>query len=383
MVLKIVLIIVFSFQTMIQLTRPILPLYASDLGSTTFEIGILTAIYAFFPLLFAISAGRIADRIGDRLPVLFGMIFASLGLLMPFFIHSVWCLFVSQIIVGLSHIFIIISLQNVLGNAASKENRDHYFGIFSMVVAISQFVGPLIGGYLAEYTSYSFTFFVSAMIGIVPIIIAFWIPAIVVQDKGKSSIKEGKTITLLKIPMLRKALIGSALVLYSRDIFVAYFPLYASSQFISESKIGWIIAIQGLAMVPVRFFLARLLAIIGRERLLLISILVAGVSFLIIPFTSSVGWLMFFAALMGAGLGCGQPLSMTTMYNASPTSKTGEVLGLRLATNRISQLTAPILFGIIGSGAGLLSVFIVSGLFLVGGAFITHTKEEKKVIKYN
>ena len=368
---------------MIQLTRPILPLYATDLGSTTFEIGILTAIYAFFPLLFAISAGRIADRIGDRLPVLFGMIFASLGLLMPFFIHSVWSLLISQIIVGLSHIFIIISLQNVLGNAASKENRDHYFGIFSMVVAISQFVGPLIGGYLAEYTSYSFTFFVSAIIGIVPIIIAFWIPAIVVQNRGKSIVKEGKTITLLKIPMLRKALIGSALVLYSRDIFVAYFPLYASSQFISESKIGWIIAIQGLAMVPVRFFLARLLVIIGRERLLLISILVAGVSFLIIPFTSSVGWLMFFAALMGAGLGCGQPLSMTTMYNASPKSKTGEVLGLRLATNRISQLTAPILFGIIGSGAGLLSVFLVSGLFLVGGAFITHTKEEKKVIKYN
>ncbi|MDF2787513.1 MAG: transporter [Neobacillus sp.] len=369
---------------MIQLTRPILPLYATELGSTTFEIGILTAIYAFFPLLFAISAGRITDRIGDRLPVLFGMIFASLGLLMPFLIHSVWCLFVSQIIVGLSHIFIIISLQNVLGNAASKENRDHYFGIFSMVVAISQFVGPLIGGYLAEYTSYSFTFFISAIIGFVPIIIAFWIPAIVVQNMGKSSKKEGKTITLLKIPMLRKALIGSALVLYSRDIFVAYFPLYASSQFISESKIGWIIAIQGLAMVPVRFFLAKLLVIIGRERLLLISILVAGVSFLIIPFTSSVGCLMFFSALMGAGLGCGQPLSMTTMYNASPKSKTGEVLGLRLATNRISQLTAPILFGIIGSGAGLLSVFLVSGLFLVCGAFITHTKEEeKKVIKYN
>jgi MFS family permease len=307
------------------------------------------------------------------------MIFASLGLVIPFLIQSIWSLYVSQIIVGMSHIFIIISLQNVLGNAATNENRDHYFGVFSMVVAISQFIGPVIGGYLAEFTSYSFAFFISAIIGCVPIVTAFWVPVLKGQKVLEPTREEGSTLTLLKIPLLRKALAGSALVLYSRDIFVAYFPLYALSINISDSKIGWIVAIQALAMVPVRFFLVRLSIWMGRERLLLTSILLAGVSFTFIPFTSNIPMLMILAAIMGAGLGCGQPLSMTTIYNASPKSKTGEVLGLRLATNRISQLTAPILFGIIGSGAGLLSVFLVSGAFLVGGAFLTHTKEEEKL----
>lgn len=252
-----------------------------------------------------------------------------------------------------------------------------------MVVSISQFVGPIIGGYLAEYTSYSFAFFVSAIIGVVPIIIAFGVPILTVEKENTPIKKEGNIFTLLKIPLLRKALISSALVLYSRDIFVAYFPLYASSLHISESSIGWIIGIQGLAMVPVRFFLARLSMLIGRERLLLISILVAGISFFCIPFTSSVILLKLLAALMGAGLGFGQPLSMTTMYNSSPKSKTGEVLGLRLATNRISQLSAPILFGIIGSSAGLLSVFIVSGVFLVGGAFVSYSKVENELNNNN
>ncbi|MEH7387099.1 MFS transporter [Bacillus sp. JJ1521] len=380
MALKVVLIIVFVFQLMLHLTRPLITLYGTNLGASTFEIGILTATYAFFPLLFAVRAGKITDKIGDRLPILFGMIAASIGLVFPFVFSSLWSIYISQIIVGLAHIFIIISLQNVLGNAATKENRDHYFGLFSMVVAIAQFFGPVIGGYLAEYTSYRNAFFVSGIIGIVAIIVSFWVPVIIRAKADAVESSKNSTFSLVKIPLLRKALVGSALVLYSRDIFIAYFPLYALQLNISDSQIGWIIALNALAMVPIRFFLGQLSILVGRARLLLISILVAGTCYLMIPFTTHIYLLAGLAILMGAGLGCGQPLSMTTIYNASPMGKTGEVLGLRLATNRISQLAAPILFGVIGTGLGLLSVFLMSGAFLVGGAFYTHTKDESTVI---
>ncbi len=375
MALRTVIIIIFSFQAMLNLTRPSLTLYASDLGASALDIGILTSVYNFFPLLFAIRAGKIADRIGDRLPVLIGMITVSIGLSLPYLFPAIWSLYISQVVVGLAHIFIIISLQNVLGHAATKENRDHYFALFSMFAALSQFISPVLGGYLAEYQSYSATFFVAAVCGIVPIAAAMWIPVI----KGDklvipSTSESGNSLALLKSPILRKAMIGSALVLYSRDIFVAYFPLYANSIDISDSNIGWIVSLQALAMVPVRFFLARLSQSLGRERVLLSSILIAGAAFLLIPTTTSVPVLMALALMMGVGLGCGQPLSMTTIYNASPKNKTGEVLGLRLAINRVTQLGAPVLFGMIGSSVGLLAVFITSGIFLVGGAFYTHPK---------
>jgi len=379
MVLKVVLSIAFIFHFMLNITRPLVTLYAAKMGANTFDIGILTAIYAFFPLIFAIHAGKITDRIGDRLPILFGMITASVGLILPYLFQTMWALYASQIIVGMAHIFIIISLQNVLGNAATRQNRDQYFGIFSTVVALAQFLGPVVGGYITESTSYTIAFLISASFGIIAIIISFWIPIIIKNSTSASSLPPTSTLSLLKMPVLRRALGGSALVLYSRDIFVAYFPLYATKLAMSDSSIGWIIAMQGLAMVPVRFFLVTLSKRIGRARLLLISVLIAGLSYFIIPFTQNVPILVLLAIIMGAGLGCGQPLSMTTSYNASPRGKTGEVLGLRLATNRISQIIAPLLFGGIGSGLGLISVFLFSGIFLVGGAFLTYTKEEIEI----
>jgi MFS family permease len=182
----------------------------------------------------------------------------------------------------------------------------------------------------------------------------------------------------LKIPDLRKALASSALVLYSRDIFVAYFPLLALQYGLSASATGWIITVQGIAMMTIRIFLYRLTRTVGRNQVLLISILMAGLSFILVPLTEQTVVLVLISALMGAGLGCGQPLSMTTTYNASPRDRTGEVLGLRLATNRLSQTIAPLFFGLVGSWAGLVSVFYVSGAFLLGGAMATRPKRGER-----
>lgn len=373
MLLRTVIFIVLGFQIMLNLTRPIIMLFASNLGASTVEIGILTATYAFFPLILAIHIGKIADYVGDRLPVILGTIGMSIGVAFPFFFPFMWSLYVSQAIVGVTQIFIVISLQNVIGNAATKENRDHYFNMFSMAVALGGVIGPVAGGYLAEYFSYPFVFLISTVVGSIPITFSFLIPNLV-RTKESVEPKNGSAFQLLQIPILRKALVSSALVLYSRDIFVAYFPLYASQLEISASTIGWIITIQGLTMVSVRLYLSKLTDKMGRNQVLLTSILIAGISFLLVPLSGHAFVLGLLSALMGVGLGCGQPISMMTTYNASPKTRTGEVLGLRMASNRLSQMLAPIFFGMIGSWVGLASVFLVSGTFLIGGAFLTRSK---------
>lgn len=381
MTLRTVLIITLSFHCMVNITRPLITLYASQLGAGTFEIGILTAAFAFFPLIFAIHAGKISDHAGDRIPILFGSIGCTFGMLLPFLFPAMSSLYASQIIVGISHLLLALSLQNVLGHASTPATRDQYFSIFSMFVAIGAFIGPIIGGYLAEHLSYAFAFLVAALLGIVPIAFAFFIPVIRIrQVQVKVEDAATSPLALLKLPLLRKALATSALVLYSKDIFVAYFPLLGQHFGLTASEIGWIIAIQGLAMVAVRLFLAKLTHKYGRNFVLLASILIAGVSFILVPIAGHVYLFGLLSAMMGIGLGCGQPLSMTTTYNASPKSRTGEVLGLRLASNRLSQLIAPLVFGVIGTWGGILTVFYISGVFLIGGAFLTRSKSGDEVV---
>ncbi|MED4227858.1 MFS transporter [Neobacillus cucumis] len=370
-----IIIITFGFQTVVYLTRPVITLYALHMGSSTFEIGILTATYSFLPLIFAIHAGKIADKVGDRLPILLGSIGTAMGMIIPYLFASMWSLYVSQLIVGLSNVFLTVSLQNVLGNTATKANRDRYFSIFSMAVAGGALIGPLIGGYISEHLSYTAAFFISIFISFMPVAFSFTIP-VVIKKKEQEKINILSSVGLLNISVLRKALFSSALVLYSKDIFIAYFPLFAKQYHISDSTIGWIISIQALAMMIVRFILPSLTNMFKRDTILCASIIFAGISFIMIPFTGSAILLGILSCIMGFGLGCGQPLSMTTTYNASPKNRTGEVLGLRLSTNRLSQLIAPIFFGLVGNWVGIISVFLISGAFLLGGTFFIRPEKD-------
>jgi MFS family permease len=375
-----VMILGIAFQLILNLSRPAVPLYASYLGASTLDIGVLTACYAFLPMFFSISAGKIADRFGDRLPVLFGLTGCGIAMALSWCFPSLWVLYVSQLVMGFSSIFIVISLQNVLGHAAPDDKRDHYYGWFSTANSLGAFLGPVTAGYLISHISYSAVFAAAFGVFLTTFAFAWKLPG---SKPLTSKKKVGLTdsMGLLKLPNLRRALIGNALALYSREIFTAYFPLYATGEGVSVYAIGWILSIQGLAMVLVRLFMPWLLRKFTHDAILMGSIVVSGAAFLLVSGTANPLWLGIWSVLMGLGLGCGQPISMTVAYNSSPKSRTGEVLGLRLFINRVSQFTAPLFFGMVGSSLGLISVFYVSGAFLLGGTLLIKPPRDKKILE--
>lgn len=370
-----ILLLIFLFQTIINATRPVITLSADEFGASIVIIGILTSSFALLPMIFSIHAGKVIDKFGNRMPVIFGFTAAIAGMIVPAIFTTIWALFASQLLLGLANICIPIALQNLLGHQSTSKNRDYFFSMFSLCVALGAVIGPLAGGYLSEHVSFQMVYIFCIVIGIISITFSFQIPKVTQKLKG-SPTKLVDSLKLFENSFIRKALFSSALVLYSKDIFVAYFPLLGKQLNLSTSTIGWIIALQGLATMFVRFVLPKLLETYKRDTILFLSILIAGITFLLLPVSQSVFLIALLAIVMGLGLGCGQPISMTTTYNASPPGRTGEVLGLRIATNRFFQLVAPTFFGVIGGSVGMTGIFLFSGVFLVGGSLFFRKKEE-------
>lgn len=365
----------FTYQLVITVTRPMLPLYAAKLGASEFNIGLLVATYAFFPMVFAIQIGKMTDRIGNYYPSVCGTVGLVVGVSLPAFFPTMWALFVSQTIVGLSQILINVSLQNIIGTSSTATNQDRNFSFFSLAVSMGWLIGPVVGGYLGDYFRFQTVYLYTILFGLCAFGFALFLPRVRMAAYEDGTVVETEqpahakgTFGLLWKRDVRVAMVTSALVLYSRDIFVAYFPIYASSQGYTASIIGWIISIMGMALVMIRLSLPRMILLWGRMRVLFGSLVMGGVSFLLIPVHGYLYVVIGLAILLGMGLGCGQPLSMSITYNAAPESRTAEVLGLRLAVNRCSQVVAPLLFGAIGTVVGVSFVFYFSGAFLLSGA---------------
>lgn len=373
-----ILLIALTYQTMLNVTRPLVSLYGSEMGASTAEIGLLTATYAFFPLLLAIKAGKISDRFGDRLPVIFGVIGLTIGTGVPFFFKEMWALYLSQGMIGLGQIFINVSLQNLIGTLSPKELLDQRFSMFSLSVSLGGLIGPLLGGHIADEYGFAYAYLLAFIIGVIPTGIAFLLP-VLKREHGQEQdqLQRSSSFDLLKLPDFRKALAISALVLYSRDIFVAYFPLYASQKGYTTAAISLVITVLGLASVFVRTFLAFITKKWGRNRVLFLSLIIAGIAFVLVPLFKGIYLYCILAALIGLGLGCGQPLSMTTAFLSSPEARKGEALGLRLGSNRLFQVISPVFFGLFGTIAGLGAVFYLSGSFLILGSYITRSDKDQ------
>ena len=78
-------------------------------------------------------------------------------------------------------------------------------------------------------------------------------------------------------------------------------------------------------------------------------------------------WLLFVVmAVLGLGLGIGQPLTMSWLSAQAPAGQRGRALALRLAGNRVGQVVLPSAIGVVAAGLGAGGVFLASAVVLGG-----------------
>lgn len=371
-----VLLLIYTFFSgIIHGTRPIISLYANSQGSSTFIIGLLVSCYALLPMLLAVKVGKWLDHFGARAMITAGAGGIMVSLLMPILFPRVFILFFSQLLIGLSQLCILLSFQKTVGNWPG--NRDKLVATFTLTGSLGELTGPLLSGFTYEHYGFRISLGISFLI----VLLAFISQLIIKSDYWKSgapSFKD-KRVTepvwkMLKQPNLLKALIISGLVLYSKDLYVAFFPVYASRVGISPGTIGIIVSFMGGMSMVVRICQFQLVQKFGRGLVLTSTLIISGVAYMFVPGTANVILLAVLTGLLGAGLGLGQPLSLVYALNMTPRERQGEVLGIRLTFNRASQFFAPFLFGGIGGLAGVIPIFWISGGILLLGAYFTRIK---------
>lgn len=356
-------------------TRPIVPLYSIDIGISPEELGILVAVFALVPLLLASFAGSLMDRHGMGRALVLGAIVGAIGLVLPFIVSGKPGLYTSQLVAGTGFTIFILAAQNQSGRlATSPWAREQSIAVFSMGVAIGSLIGPFIGGFVAQYLGYHWAFLILTLPALLST--GFVIP-LMAQDKNHHAGQPASTQSASfgnprKIfgyhRYMFRAFLVSSLILMGKDMFVAYFPLYALSLGISAAWIGIIIGLHNAGGVVVRFFLLPMMRLVGKNKVIMLSIALAGISFFALPFTESVAGLIIVSVAIGLGLGLGQPLSITRTIALSPPSKVGEVLGFRLACNRLTQVLTPLAISGVVVLTGVSGVFVLLGLVLTYGS---------------
>ncbi|HEX4762898.1 MAG TPA: MFS transporter [Usitatibacter sp.] len=355
-------------------------------GATPFQVGLLAAMFAAFPLILAVHAGKVSDRIGVKRPILCGSSIIGLGIAVPLVVPGIGGLVAASALVGLGHIFFHVSIHNLIGGFGGGEARTRNFATFSLGQSISAFIGPALGGFAIDYTGFRSTHALLALIAFIPAAILLARPSIVpppVPSHEKAA--DGGSMALLASPGLRRTLIMSGVTLTGIELFTFYFPVYGRSIGLTASAIGLVMSSYAVAAFIVRMGMPAASRRIGEIGVLTASLFVAGIVYALVPLVSHAPLLAACAFVLGLGLGCAQPITIILTYNHAPAGRSGEALGMRLTVNKLTQMAVPLAFGAMGTAFGLVPVFWANGAFLLTGGVISlaerrisRNKEEKR-----
>jgi MFS family permease len=357
-------------------SKVLVALYAIDLGASPLAIGALVSTYAIFPLVLAVYAGRVSDRFGPRSPMMLGSFGVAAGLILPVVAPSLATLYVACALIGMSSLFFQVSVHNLVGSLGEAHERTANFGTFSLGASISGFVAPVLVGFAVDHSGHLSAYAALALVSVLPGVVlaggARFIPKRVRSEHEK---QPGGVRELIANPALRRTFITGGLIITGIDLFGFYLPIYGRSIGLSASTIGMVLGMQAVAAFVVRLWMPRLAMRFGERRLLAASLLVAGVTYLSFPMVHNAFVLGLMSFVLGLGLGSGQPLSIILTYNDSPPGRAGEALGLRLAVNKLTQIAVPLVFGSLGTAAGVFPVFWANAVLLMVGGWMSRGRK--------
>ena len=354
-----------------------LTLYALNLGATPSAVGVLGGMFYVFPLLLSLPIGALADRYGSRGLLILGAVCGVGSLLLPYFVRQIAAFYVAAALSGLALALFHVTLQNLMGILSEPHERARNFSNFSLMGAVTVFVGPLLSGFSIDYAGYAAAcLFLAGLPLVAFILLVVWgrlLPAGNPQATGGSS-----TLRSLANRDVVRMLATSSLVQLGTDLFQFYLPIYGYAQGLSASAIGAVLSSFAAASFVVRLYLARLVKTVTPEKLLAWSFFAGAVGFALVPFTHSALMLGVVSFVFGLGMGIGTPLTVIMMFGHSAVGRSGQTLGLRLTANNFVRSVGPVLFGAIGSALGLPPVFWIGALMMGSGGLMSRSRLDRK-----
>jgi len=376
--MAIVLVLLLSSAVFVSLkgSRVLVTLFAVDLGASPLQISLLFALHGLFPLLLAVSAGRIADRFDNRVLMYCGLSGYAVSLSLPYFFPALTTMYFSVALGGLTSMLFVLATQNLVGVLSSAATRTRNFSYYSLGESVAAVAGPVFVGWGVDTLRHPLTFLCLAAF------CAVWIVVLHARRRAiPDAVRAGPAAAagdrkgLLALPALRAALLTNSVIMMGLDLFNLYMPVYGRSLGFSATTIGMVVGAFGVAAFITRLAIPPITARYGERRMVAWALVISAIAYASFPLMHTPLPLAASAFLLGLGLGCGQPLSMILAFNAAPPGRSAEAIAMRLAVSYGAHVVIPPVFGALGTALGLAPVFWTCAMLLGGGSYLNRGRQ--------
>ena len=355
--------------------RVTVSLDALALGASAATVGGLLALFALLPMFLGIAAGRLADRIGVRKPMLAGSIGMAVSAIIPTVLPGLPALFVAAALSGVSFMAFQVATQYATGEMGPPGARTRNYGLLAVGYSISSILGPLVAGLTIDHAGFRPAFAVLSLMPLVPIAVLASKRIALPGPHPAHAAHVRRALDLLGNRTLLRVFVINGMTAVAWELHTLFVPIYGNSIGLSASSVGLILAAFASATFTIRLAMPLIARRLPEHRVLTLALYVAAAVYLAIPFSRDASTLMLLSFCLGLGLGMGQPMVMSLLHSLAPAGRMGEAAGVRMSLMNSMSVAVPLVFGAVGSSVGLSPVLWAVSVLLAAGGWFTRGKK--------
>jgi len=351
---------------------PIIPLFARDLGASVAVAGLIVAMRGVGTMLFDLPSGVAVSRFGDRGAMVVGTFLVAVVAVGASLSRSVLVLAALILIMGGGWAFWQVARLAYVSEVAPLRMRGRAMTLVGGVNRAGNFVGPILGGFLASRYGLESAFYAQAVMGLAASALMF---AVVRKVSAPEEIaRHGLRGRLLaSLVEHRQIYLSAGLAVIAlqvvRECRYVFLPLWGDGIGLDVAQIGLAIGASSLLdagmFYPVGYIMDRW----GRKWAGIPSLLTMSLGFLFLPASHEVYGFTLVAMLSGLGNGLGAGTLMTLGADFAPPVRRGEFLGVWRFIGDAGSAGGPIVASLITGAASLgLASVVCAGLGFIGAA---------------
>lgn len=357
---------------------PTLPLYVKSIGAPDSQLGIVMASFAIGLLLFRPQAGKMADQQGRKIVLLIGISAATLAPVCHLLTQSIPILMIVRAFHGISIAAFTTAYSSLVVDIAPPDNRGELIGYMSLVNPIGMALGPAVGGYLQEFTSYAPVFVLSSILGMISMTCAMFVKAPPLQHQPQNQASDKLFWRLLltdriRIPTLTLLLVGIAF-----GAIATFVPLHIKQANVGLNS-GLFYTSAAITSFMTRFVSGKASDRYGRGRFITAGLLSYAISLIVLALANSAPLFLLAGALEGVGGGTFLPIMIALVADRCQPYERGRIFGLFVGGFDVGIALAGPILGSVASAIGYRGLYAVAAMVAFSALIVFMTLSSKSV----
>ena len=346
---------------------PLIPHYVETMGIGGFGIGALFASFSLSRIILTPFIGARSDRTGRKRFICAGLLlYAGVSLLyIP--ARTIYLLIPVRMLHGCSASLIIPVSLAYAGDIAGEGKEGRIMSTMLMVIFVGAGIGPIFGGFLHHYFSYSTVFLVLAILGV----LAFAAVRFGLPETRKEGEREKSFITfkeLLRKDILKVLLIWGVSAPMGKAMILAFLPVVGMGMGITPIQSGLVISgfiiFMGLLQAPIGGCLDRI-SRMKKVFLLFTGTLIIAVGLFFFPGCGSLPALFAVAGVVAVGSAVAFPVGFDIATVLGKHGGMGLVIGLLSTAFNVGNTVTPLLAGAVIDLFSLAAAFYVIAIVIL------------------